>query len=286
MRSLSGILFFFLFVFSFRLESLGQDWKQLSSEHFFVYFTQDDNFAKDVLYKAEGYYKDIASDLGYPRYSQFWTWENRAKIYIYPDRDAYLKATGQPNWSEGMADYRYRQIISYAWSKGFVDALLPHEMAHLIFRDFVGFKGEIPLWLDEGVAQWSEEAKRRQIKAIAKQLFEKDSLMSLKDMMHLDIRKVTQKDGGVRVSSLRLKAGKGEIILLSTDKLITTYYIQAVSLVDFLIGRYGSYSFTDFCRQLREGKSLEEALKYAYPNYLGSLQELEERWREYLEKSS
>ncbi len=256
MRSLSGILFFFLFVFSFRLESLGQDWKQLSSEHFFVYFTQDDNFAKDVLYKAEGYYKDIASDLGYPRYSQFWTWENRAKIYIYPDRDAYLKATGQPNWSEGMADYRYRQIISYAWSKGFVDALLPHEMAHLIFRDFVGFKGEIPLWLDEGVAQWSEEAKRRQIKAIAKQLFEKDSLMSLKDMMHLDIRKVTQKDGGVRVSSLRLKAGKGEIILLSTDKLITTYYIQAVSLVDFLIGRYGSAIFFDFFCQRLVGQKL------------------------------
>ena len=258
---------------------LAQDWQELKSEHFIVYFTplettgqseetkmsltgfrQDEKFAKDVLDKAEVYYRDIASDLGYARYSEFWTWDKRVRIYIHPDHGSFLKATGQPDWSQGMADYKNKQIISYAWSKGFLELLLPHEMAHLIFRDFVGFKGEVPLWLDEGVAQWAEKAKRQAIKAMVRQLFKEDTLLSLKDMMSLDVRNITQSD---RVSA---------------------FYVQAVSLVDFLIERYGSSNFVDFCRNLRDGETLEEALSSAYPTHIHNLAELEERWKEYLKR--
>ena len=135
--------------------SLSQEWREASGEHFRVYFLDNVDFANEVLRNAEIFYRRIAIDIGYPRYSEFWTWDKRVKIYIYQDRVTFLKATNQPSWSEGMADYTNKQILSYAWSQGFMDSLLPHEMAHLIFRDFVGFKGEIPLWLDEGVAQWA-----------------------------------------------------------------------------------------------------------------------------------
>src|SRR3989339_689719 len=176
-------------------EASAQNWQELKSEHFIVYFEQDENFAKEVSYKAEVYYQRIASDLGYARYSNFWTWDNRVKIYIYKEKESFLKATNQPTWSEGMADYRNKQIVSYGWSKGFVESLLPHEMAHLIFRDFVGFKGEVPLWLDEGVAQWAEEAKRSEYKAMSKYYLKKETLLALDVMMTLDIRQVKEKDG-------------------------------------------------------------------------------------------
>ncbi|MCM8782368.1 MAG: hypothetical protein NC828_04890, partial [Candidatus Omnitrophica bacterium] len=150
------------------------------------------------------------------------------------------------------------------------------------FRDFVGFKGEIPLWLDEGVAQWAEESKRQWMKFNIKQLFQKDSLLSLEDMMKLDIR-IIDKDK-VYIRPTRTKDGQKGVLLLSGDNLINTYYLQSVSLVGFLIEKYGSDRFADFCRQLRDGKTLEEALKTGYTVYICNLKELEDRWREYLKE--
>ncbi|MCM8791987.1 MAG: hypothetical protein NC826_02410 [Candidatus Omnitrophica bacterium] len=269
-------LLFILFSWCF-----AQQWQELKGEHFIVYYTKDERFARQVLDKAEIYYREIASDLGYPRYSEFWLWDKRVKIYIYPDKELFLKATGQPSWSEGMADYGAKKIISYNLSQVFLESILAHEMAHLIFRDFVGFKGEIPLWLDEGVAQWAERAKRNHLKQMAKKLYEEDRLLSLEDMMKLDIRHI-RTEGEVYVRSTTSKDGQPRVLFLSGENLVSIYYLQAFSLVGFLIERYGADSFTHFCRNLRDGKKLNNALSATYPNYIRTLEELERRWRKYL----
>jgi len=263
--------------------AIAQDWEELGGEHFIVHFTGDEDFAKDALDKAEVYYRRIAAELGYPRYSDFWLWDNRVEIYIYPDHVSFLKATDQPEWSHGVADYKDKEIISYAWSENFVESLLPHEMAHLIFRDFVGFKGEIPLWLDEGVAQWAEEAKRDEMKQMVKNLYVENKLLLMKDLTTLDIRRYKEMDR-VFIRSTIMRDGNPGVLFLSTDQFISTYYLQSVSLIGFLIEKYGSDRFAHFCRQLRDGKSLEEAFSFAYPVYIGSLEELDSKWREYLEE--
>jgi hypothetical protein len=181
-----------------------------------------------------------------------------------------------------MADYTNKQIISYVEGKWFMESILPHEMAHLIFRDFVGFKGEIPLWLDEGVAQWEEESKRSIIKDVAKKLFYEDALLSIEDLMKLDIRSIKENDR-IYIRPARTKEGKQGVLLISVNQLIDTYYIESVSLVGFLIEKYGSNSFSVFCRELRDGKTLEEGIKSAYPGRMRSLTDLEDKWREYLE---
>lgn len=274
----------FIFLFS-NLSPAGasENWQEVTGEHFIVYFMQDESFAKDVSYKAETYYKNIASELGYPRYADFWLWEKRVKIYIYPDHDSYLKATGQPEWSRGLADYTNKRIISYAWSEEFVDSLLPHEIAHLIFRDFVGIKGEIPLWLDEGVAQWAEETKRKEFKQMTRELLMKDALLSLDDMMKIDVRTMVSK-GKVYIRPTRTRSGDEGVLLISGDSLVSTYYLQAASLVGFLIEKHASDNFAEFCRQLRDGRNLEEALRKAYSTHVNDLSELEKKWRDYLEE--
>ncbi len=253
----------------------------MSGEHFIVYHRGEDKFAKDVLDKAEVYYERIASDLGYPRYSEFWTWDRRVKIYIHPDHASYIKATGQPQWSKGMADYTNKQIVSFVWSQGFLDSLLPHEVAHLIFRDFVGFKGETPLWLDEGIAQWEEAAKRDALKFLARQFYEKDSLLSLQDMMTWDIKALTDPKR-VYIRPTITKDGEKGILFLSSKSFVDTYYLQAASIVGFLMEKQGSSNFAEFCRQLRDGKSMDEALSFAYPTSTRSVSELEDQWRRYL----
>ncbi|MBP7216781.1 MAG: hypothetical protein KBA46_05795 [Candidatus Omnitrophica bacterium] len=276
-------LFFLVSMFLSEQSVFAASWDQVSSDHFIIHYTGDDRFARDVSGKAELYYERIARELGYPRYSEFWTWDKRVKIYIFPDHASFIKATNQPQWSHGLADYKNKEILSYAWSREFTESLLPHEIAHLIFRDFVGFKGEVPLWLDEGVAQWAEEPKRSQVKMVIKKLFNEDAVLSFADMMGLDIRKIDQSDK-VYIRATKTKENEPGVLFLSGDNLINTYYIQAVSLVAFLIDSYGSLSFASFCRELREGKSLEEGLRSAYSPHLKTLDEFEKKWREYVSK--
>ncbi|MCM8831018.1 MAG: hypothetical protein NC918_02355 [Candidatus Omnitrophica bacterium] len=274
----------FLFLSFLYGKTLSSNWKELSSEHFIVYYVGDDKFIKDVLSAAEKYYQHIALDIGYPRYSEFWTWEKRAKIYIYPTKNDFLKATSQPEWSEGIANYANKSIISYAWSKGFIESLLPHEIAHLIFRDFVGFKGEIPLWLDEGVAQWAEVVKRQHIKELVKKLFLEDSLLSLSDLTKLDIRNLKDKNR-VYIRPTRTKDGSPGVLFISLEQLINNYYLQSASVVGFLIEKYGSSDFAAFCRELRDGKNLDDAIRAVYGIHFKNIEELETVWRKYISEN-
>jgi len=249
----------FYFLFSIQIVQ-AQEWQALKSEHFIVYYTDNAKFTKEVSRKAEIYYKRIASELGYQRYSGFWTWDNRVKIYIHPTRKSFLSATKQPEWSEGVANYFKKEISSYARSEGFLDALLPHEMTHLIFRDYVGFTGEIPLWLDEGGAQWMEPRKRELVKMAVTRIAEQGKLLPLKKMMTLDIRTNTD------------------------SEFVGAYYVQAVSLVSYLATKHGAIRFTNFCRQLRDGKTVEEALIFVYPITIRSIEELEKKWVKYIKE--
>ena len=283
-KSLIQVIIASLYLIGSTGVSFAQEWRSLASDHFIVYFTEDENFAKDISNKAEYYYVRIASDLGYPRYSEFWTWDNRVKIYIYPDRDSYLKASNMSSWSEGMADYTNKQILSYAHSESFADSILPHEMAHLIFRDFVGFKGEVPVWLDEGVAQWAEPLKRERVKTVSQNLLNNGTFFSVADMVNLDIRKVSE-DSAIKIYSIHNKDGDRTLLSLKGGDVVKIYYIEAVSLIGFLIDSYGAISFTEFCRQLRDGKSLEEAIRSAYSIHISGIEELESAWLKYLRGS-
>jgi hypothetical protein len=259
------------------------EWKELKGEHFIIYYTADENFAKEVASNAEDYYRDIALDLGYPRYKEFWIWDKRVKIYIYPDQPSFLEASGQPDWAHGMADYKNKEILSYLWSKGFIDSLLPHEIAHLVFRDFIGFQGEVPLWVDEGVAQWAEKPRRAELEEKVHTYLNQDGLLSLDDMMKIDIHMINDPNKlYIRISTTR--TGEKGILFLSANHLINTYYLQAFSLVGFLIEKYGSTAFSQFCRELRDGKNVEGALRSAYPESMRTLDDFETQWRKYLQE--
>jgi hypothetical protein len=175
--------------------------------------------------------------------------------------------------------------MSYFGSKDFADTILPHEIAHLIFRDFVGFKGVVPLWLDEGVAQWTEEKKRQQVKKMAKEMYFNNGLLTMNDMMKFPIGDITSGEN-VYIRPTRTRSGEKGVLFLTGDNLITVYYVQAVSLVGFLIEKFGKINFTDFCRSLRDGKGLEEALTAVYSAHIRNLDDFDDQWRAYVENET
>ena len=227
-----------------------EPWKTIPSTHFIVMYSDDETLAQTVSERAESYYSIIASDLGYTRYQNFWLWDNRVKILIYPTANAFTTACNAPSWAVGRANYNAHEIASFRQSgEQFLSVLLPHEMAHLILADFIG-QAHVPLWLTEGFAEW-EQSKQRSSPPpplLVRQF-------SLKDLVVMDIR--TESDTA-RVS---------------------LFYTQCASVVGFLIKTYGGESFGAFCRGLRDGKTCEAALAAAYPGEITSLDSLEQKWR-------
>lgn len=249
---------FFLLTFNFLPSAAAEDWKVVKCEHFLVYYLDDAAFAEETSRKAEKYYASIADDLGYARYDQFWQWENRVRIYIYRTAADFKKAAGiDKEWVGGMAHYGKKEIISYQWSEGFLESLLPHELTHLIFRDFVGVKEGIPLWLDEGVAMREEETRRKEAELFVRGLIRERATIPVAELTRLDIR------------------------IEEDAKIAWKFYAQAVTLVGYLIERYGGSKLSFFYRELRDGKNMDEALSFVYTGQIQDMNDLEGQWKEY-----
>ncbi len=240
------------------LAAATSEWQVVRGRHFLVHYRGDQAFAEKVAGRAEEYYDSITKDLGFARYDNFWLWENRVSILIYPSKGEFAGATGAPVWAIGKAEYSRKTISTYAGGETFVDSVLPHEMTHLIFRDFIGFKGDIPLWLNEGVAQWEEPAKRANLARYHARLSADNACIPFDRLMAMDVKQVTA-------------SGRA-----------SDFYSQAMSMVGFLITRHGSAKFRTFCGEIRDGRSLDDSLRFAYPGVLRNIKEFEKAWKKYL----
>jgi len=255
------ILFLALFFISFGILGAKQTdkWNTAKSTHFILYYKNaPQEFIERLTDKAEEYYNRIADDLGFSRYN-FWLWDNRAKIYIYDDARDYQLATGYPRWSGGSAVVENKVIQTHPACEGFFETILPHEMGHIIFREFVGFNNNaIPLWLEEGVASYQEKLKYSMADALVREAINKNNFMTLEKLTNLNVPSAMDKD---------------------TAKI---FYAESFSIVDFLIKGFGKDSFVVFCQNLRDKKNLERAIASSYP--FSNIQELDLAWQRYLKK--
>ena len=258
--NINGKKALFLFLFCLCLPSslrAEEEWRAKKGEHFIIYYKNaPDEFLNKINDKAEEYYNKIAADLGFTRYD-FWLWENRASIYIYDNAKAYQEATGQPDWSGGCAQISKKVIYTYPGAQGFLEDLLPHEMGHIIFREFVGFYNPaVPLWLDEGVASYQEKTKYLFSTNFINNAIKNGNFISLTDLDGFNLR--------------------GE----SSKEKVRLFYAESFSVVDFLIKRFGSDKFVLFCQNLRDKKNLERAISSAYP--FENISALDIAWQNYL----
>jgi len=234
-----------------------QKWKTAKSTHFIVHYKNaPESFIEKIIRESEDHYAKIADRLGFTRYN-FWLWDNRANIYIYDDMQDYHKNTGQPTWSSGASIPRQKTIYTFPYAKNFFETVLPHEMGHIIFREFVGFDNRaIPIWLDEGVATYQENNKYSYVDRLVKE--------TMKNRTFFDLKKL---------STIQPKT-------IFDPSYVQVFYLESASVVSFLIKKYGKDSFMLFCQYLRDKKDFEAALRSVYP--LLSLDELDKAWQNYI----
>lgn len=135
------------------------NWREEKSTHFIVYSAEDieKSYVNKTIKTAEKYYHSLEEKLGFRRFD-YWTWDNRLKIYIYPDKQSYTQVSNRPEWSAGSVNVYKKVINSYFWQDNFFKRLLPHELSHIVFHEYMGSEVVLPLWLDEGFACFNERS--------------------------------------------------------------------------------------------------------------------------------
>ena len=230
-------------------------WEEKRSAHFIIYYNPNipKRYVDMVVRKSEDSYKKITDRLGFRRFN-FWLWEDRAKIFIYDTIEEYQKHRGEPEWSGAAVNVRQKKIYTFFLEEKFFERFLPHEIGHIIFREFIGMNNRaVPLWLDEGVACAQEEAGRLEYVATAKGLVESGMYLKIPDLM---------------------KIGKGNLAMP------TMFYAESASIIIFLEEKFRSRKFSNFCRELRDEKTVDEALEKAYR--IKGVRDLNDQWEDHI----
>jgi len=246
------ILFIFIPVIVFAQET---PWRVFKSTHFLVFYNgASEDFLNQLTEKAEGYYDEIADLLGLNRFN-YWTWDNRAKIYLFDTPEEYKKANSNLDWSVGLVTIGNKSIQSYSTAPGLLDNVLAHELAHIIFREMVGFNNPaVPLWLDEGVATFHERRSNNQsVKRYLAAKLKTNTLMSLNQLYSFDLMHTKDKQS------------------------VELFYLESYSLLNYLINVFGKDKFVSFCQYLRDHRDLTRALRSTYS--FDSQLEFENSWK-------
>mgnify|MGYP001612186819 CR=1 FL=1 len=239
--------------------SAKSEWREERSEHFVIYYKKAPlDFVKNVEKMAEQYYSEITEGLGFTRY-QNWSYDDRAKIYIYDDQDDYVDSAKQARWSHGVASARMKEIRTFPSAHGFFDSVLPHEMGHIIFREFVGHDINLPLWLDEGVAMFQEKAKRWGANNRVRDAVNTKKFIPLEELAYMELSSST------------------------SQETVELFYAEAASIVYYMISELGEQSFSNFCRKLKQGSTFDNALSMTYLR-IHNINDLNKFWVKYLEE--
>lgn len=222
-------------------------WKTLTSGQLRVhYYDISRSFAQELLNAGIEGVERNASSFGI-------TTDAAIDIFIYPNYDDMRDAIYyEPSWSGGTLFSEQNIIImgvaesSADWSKSTVI----HELTHMMVDHFsfscIGF---VPLWLNEGLAVYSEGPLDAQ--------FQEPLNRAIQDNTLLSVRSIS---GNFSEVSDRANLSYG----------------QSYSLVYFLIETYGQEKMIELLAALRDGLTPDKAVEQAYGFDVDGL---EDAWR-------
>jgi len=237
--------------------------RQLKSGHFIINYKEnvDNSYVRKIKGTAEKYYRVITQQFNFYR-DKFWTWDNRAKVFIASDKDDYLESFDCSPWSSACVDYHNKVIYTYPAQK-ISTPVFVHELTHIIFREYIG-EGKLPLWLDEGVAVYMEDKYGDTYR---------NGIYFLKEEIAKDNYIKFSKLNEIRVRSLNDRE----------QDYINLFYLESFSIINFIMKKYGKHKFSNFLRRLRKGDGLEQALSKSFYDFK-DLDKLEEKWKAYYRK--
>jgi hypothetical protein len=223
-------------------------WTSIASGNIILHwYNGTETYARNLMQSTENARRLLIGDVG--------AWpESDINLYIYDSNQA-MKDTlvNEPDWIGGMSFWENQRTIiigiepgDEAWGK----ATIAHELAHVAVNSIMGgCYASIPLWLNEGIAVYSEGPPDPQYAKLMDNAIYYDELFSLRS-----ISEIYQEVDG--------------------DPSLT--YAESLSLVQFLVKQYGHEKIQRILQALGEGYTYDSALQSA----LGlDMDGLENTWR-------
>lgn len=230
-------------------------WRHAQTEHFVVHF-ENGIFAAKVARQAEFFHQFIGQDL--PGLANRQTARSHIFIFRNPrDWEVFIKRyhKGELEWAFSMVT-GYVMYLQQAGDIASSAEVLGHEMTHLVMNRFL--TGRLPLWLNEGLAEWYGEFAYAAFKGVKKS-------------------KRTQFQG-LR-STYPVKDLLASEAYPADRKTIHAFYQTSKHLVAYLQLEQPPGTFTPFLLALAGGAEIETALNDHYQLDLETLGERFNRFR-------
>ncbi len=204
------------------------------------------NFARQLMDAADSGLTRVEQDAGLSN-------DQPIDLYIYPDnQDMQVAVLYEPGWTGGVAFPSQNIVIigisssELAWGK----RAEVHELTHVLVGHFTfTCLGDVPTWLNEGLAVYSEGS------------LDADSQAQLDDAIRND-------------TLLPVRSLSGPFSEVPSKAYLS--YSESYSLVKFLIESYGREQMSALLLTLRDGNTIDEALSSVYGF---GVEGLEDAWR-------
>lgn len=240
----------------------GWNWRETTVIHFRIY--HQNRLPPGLVMEVERMHTRLRMDLG-----MFSPWMAKEKIslFIYKDLESFVGGEfSPPPWSNGIAVYDEKAVaVPTMRELPQMLRVLAHETTHLLFVSyFREQKRDPPHWLNEGLAMVEEaEAPDRP-----------ETSLWYQNMAGADPSSWFPMDRFFEISPTKdiKKEDKAEV---------ANWYLQAYSVVHFLLRKHSRLQFKSFCAMLREGRPVRDALWRVYRYRTPA--DFERRWKAWLE---
>lgn len=222
-------------------------WQTLTKGDIHLHWYQNSSdFAKQLLDVADSGLSRVETDAGLSN-------DQPIDVYIYADnRDMQEAILYEPSWTGGQA-FPEHNIVIIGISPSDLDwgrKAEVHELTHVLVGHFTfTCLGEVPTWLNEGLAVYSEGPLDANSQAQLEEAIRTDSILPVRTLSG-------------RFSEVSDKANLS--------------YSESYSIVTFLINRFGREKMNALLIALRDGNTVDEALRAVYGFDVDGL---EDQWR-------
>jgi hypothetical protein len=223
-------------------------WTSIASGNIILHsYHRTETYSKDLMKAAEDARILLKQDVG------AWPIQD-INLYIYGSTQEMKDSlVGAPDWIYGMSFWENQRTIIIGISPGdeaYGKSTIAHELAHVAVNSIMGgCYASIPLWLNEGIAVYSEGIPDPQYAKLIDNAVYTDDLFSLRSISE-------------------------EYQVIDGDPSLT--YAESLSVVQYLVKEFGQEKIRVLLQSLGQGYTYDSALRMA----LGmDMDGLESAWR-------
>jgi tetratricopeptide (TPR) repeat protein len=234
-------------------EAIPQGWEVIETANFRIVHCKQAELAQEIARGSE-----LARSAMYERWSGpvASTWVPKCDVWLHIDGASYSQATGQRQTSPGHStiDLKGKKVLSRridlrADAGDTLDTILPHEVTYLIVQELFADQ-PLPRWAEVAMTVMSEPPSQvsRYLRAVPKLAKEKRLLPVAKLLSSTEF---------------------------PDEANATPFFVESVSLVDYLVRLKGAKAFAVFLREAPR-RGYDKALQTHYG--IKDTTELQERW--------